>query len=157
MKIGIISDTHDDMGAVKQALNILATRGCGFLIHAGDLCSPFIARLIKDSGIPHAAVFGNNDGDRIALSRVMDITPAPRPLVVEGMRMVVFHEPFINDFVDPSATDLLVYGHTHIKDVTVRNGMTVVNPGTLAGVLAEGRTFALYDSNTKEVEIIEIP
>ncbi len=156
MKVGIVSDSHDDIPAVEQAVAIMKERGCGFLIHAGDLCSPFIARIIRESGIDHAAVFGNNDGDRIVLSRTLDIAPAPRHIVVDGQSVVIFHEPFINDLIDPSRVDVLVYGHTHIREITRRQNMLVVNPGSLSGVLVGEKTCALYDSKTREVEEIEI-
>ncbi len=37
MKVGIVSDSHDDIPAMEQAVAIIKERGCGFLIHAGDL------------------------------------------------------------------------------------------------------------------------
>jgi len=131
-------------------------RGCAFLIHAGDMCSPFVARLIKESDMGHLAVFGNNDGDRVALSKLIDIAPAPRRLVLEGRSVVVFHEPFINDYIDPSRVDLLVYGHTHLAETTSRENMRIVNPGTLSGILVGKKTFALYDTGSGEVESIEL-
>lgn len=156
MKVGIISDSHDDIPAVRQAVGIMKERGCGFLIHAGDLCSPFIARIISESGLDHAAVFGNNDGDKLVLSRTMDIAAAPRRIVVDGQSMVIFHEPFINDCLDPSRVDVLVYGHTHIQEVTRREGMLIVNPGALSGILVNEKTCAVYDTKTRGVTSIEL-
>jgi putative phosphoesterase len=156
VKIGIISDSHDDVSAAEQAVRIMKERECGFLIHAGDLCAPFIARIIKESGIAHAAVFGNNDGDRVALARMIDITPAPRHLSLDGRSIVLFHEPFINDYIDPVRVDLLIYGHTHMKHEQCQGEMLVLNPGTLSGILAEKKTFAIYDTKTRKAEIIEL-
>ena len=156
MKIGIMSDSHDDLSAAEQAVAIMKERDCGFLIHAGDVCSPFIARVIKESGIAHAGVFGNNDGDRVALAGIMDITPAPRHITIDGMSIVIFHEPFINDYIDPVHVDLLIYGHTHIKHEQCQGDMLVLNPGTLSGILAEKKTFATYDTKTRKAVIIEL-
>lgn len=156
MKIGIISDSHDSVSATEQAVEAMRAGGCSFLIHAGDICSPFIARIISESGMAHAAVFGNNDGDRLALSRMLDITPAPRHITVGGRSIVIFHEPFINDYIDPSCVDLLVYGHTHRSHAEVRGGMLVLNPGTLSGILSDGRTFAIYDTETRKAVISEL-
>jgi hypothetical protein len=156
VKIGIISDSHDDVSAAEQAVCIMKERECGFLIHAGDLCAPFIARIIKESGIAHAAVFGNNDGDRVALKSMIDISPAPRHLSLDGLSIVLFHEPFINDYIDPVRVDLLIYGHTHMKHEQCQGEMLVLNPGTLSGILSTGKTFALYDTKTRKAEIIEL-
>lgn len=156
MKVGILSDSHDDVEAVKKAIGIMQAQGCAFLIHAGDVCSPFTARHIKESGMSHLAVFGNNDGDRVVLSKLIDIAPAPRHLPLEGRSVVVFHEPFINDFIDPSRVDLLVYGHTHLAESTSRERMRIVNPGALSGILVGRKTFAFYDTASGEVESIEL-
>jgi uncharacterized protein len=156
VEIGIISDSHDDVAAVKQALGILLARECSFLIHAGDMCSPFTARLIKDSGMGHLAVFGNNDGDRVALSKLINIAPAPRHTTLEGRSIVVFHEPFINEYIDPSRVDLLVYGHTHIAEASSRGDMRIVNPGALSGILVGRKTCAIYHTGSREVESIEL-
>jgi uncharacterized protein len=156
VKVGILSDSHDVVEAVNQALGIMQSRGCAFLIHAGDVCSPFVARLIKESGMSHLAVFGNNDGDRVALSKLIDIAPAPRRIDLGGRSIVVFHEPFINDCIDPARVDLLVYGHTHLAEISSREAMRIVNPGTLSGILVGRKTFAFYDTDSGEVESIEL-
>jgi uncharacterized protein len=156
VKIGILSDSHDDVAAVRQAIGLLQHRECSFLIHAGDVCSPFIARLVRESGMAHLAVFGNNDGDRVALSKLMDIAPAPRHLNLEGHSIVVFHEPFINDYIDPSRVDLLVYGHTHMAEASSRGDMRIVNPGALSGILVGRKTCAVYHTGSREVESIEL-
>ena len=156
MKIGIIADSHDDVSATRQATRIMKERDCGFLLHAGDLCSPFIARIIKESGIDHATVFGNNDGDRVALAGMIDITPAPRQITLDGLNILIFHEPFINDCIDPVYVDLLIYGHTHIKHEQWKGNMLVLNPGALSGILVDNKTFAVYDTTARKAEIIEL-
>jgi hypothetical protein len=156
MKIGILADTHDDAASTERALAAFASAGCGLIVHAGDVCSPFAARLIKGCGIPHLAVFGNNDGDRVLLSTILDIMPAPRYAEVQETRIVIFHEPFINDQIDPRSVDLLIYGHTHQLDFSEREGMQIINPGTVAGVLAGAKTCALFDTETRKADLIEL-
>ena len=156
MKIGILSDTHDDASAAERALHSFASTGCTLIVHAGDICSPFTARLIKNCGIPHLAVFGNNDGDRIHLAMILDIRPAPRYAEIEDTRIVIFHEPFINELIDPGRVDLLIYGHTHQLDFSERGDMQIINPGTVAGVLAGAKTCAIFDTGTRKAEILEL-
>lgn len=156
MKIGILSDTHDETVATERALNTFASAGCSLIIHAGDVCAPLTARLIKGCPITHLAVFGNNDGDRVHLSMILDIRPAPRYTEREDTRIVIFHEPFINELIDPARVDLLVYGHTHQLDFSERNGMQIINPGTVAGLLCDVKTCALYDTRTRKADIIEL-
>lgn len=156
MKIGILSDTHDDYAGTMRALERFKAEACGLIIHAGDVCAPFTARLIKEAGIPHQAVFGNNDGDRVHLGMILDIRPAPRRIETDGVNIVVFHEPFINDCIDPRRVDLLVHGHTHEAAIAKRETMLTINPGTVSGILATAKTCALYDTASRKAEIIEL-
>ena len=63
MKLGVLSDTHDNIWALERVLARLAD--CDALLCLGDICSPFTAAMICDafSGPIHT-VWGNNDGDR---------------------------------------------------------------------------------------------
>lgn len=40
MKIGILSDTHDDIENVQEAINIFNKNEVNLVIHAGDYISP---------------------------------------------------------------------------------------------------------------------
>ncbi len=40
MKIGILSDTHDDIENVQEAINIFNKNEVNLVIHAGDYTSP---------------------------------------------------------------------------------------------------------------------
>ena len=42
MKIGVISDTHEQFEKVRRVIEIMKQKECEVLIHCGDLCSPFI-------------------------------------------------------------------------------------------------------------------
>ena len=156
MLIGIMSDTHDDLSSTTFALEAMIQRGCIAIIHAGDICSPFVAKAMAGFGTACYAVFGNNDGDRLHLSDIIDIQPAPRHLTIDNREIIVFHEPFINEFIDPTKVSLLIYGHTHTKHKSRVKDMLVVNPGTASGILANKKTFAIYDTSAHKVEFCEI-
>lgn len=68
MKIGIISDTHDDVGHAKLAIEVFKKESVDCVFHLGDFVSPPIIRLFE--GIKLVAVFGNNDGYKFVLSKV---------------------------------------------------------------------------------------
>ena len=68
MKIGIISDTHDDHGNVLAAIGIFNDAGVDTVLHAGDIISPFTARAFETLKSEHfIAVFGNNEGEKGAV------------------------------------------------------------------------------------------
>ena len=70
MKIGIISDSHDDVDNVNLAIDIFEQNETKVVIHAGDIISPPIIKEFKkltDKGIKFFGIFGNNDGEKKGL------------------------------------------------------------------------------------------
>src|SRR3990170_7277681 len=69
MKIGVISDSHDDIINVKQAIKIFNEYKVDYVIHAGDYIYPGIVLQFKDlnKNIQFVGVLGNNDGQKIGL------------------------------------------------------------------------------------------
>jgi len=46
-QVGIMSDSHDNMPAIRAGVEFFNERKVDLVIHAGDLVSPFTAREIK--------------------------------------------------------------------------------------------------------------
>src|SRR5438874_12477107 len=59
MKIGILSDTHDNIPAITTALAEFEARDVELLIHCGDIQSPETVR--QFTAFPTHFVFGNCD------------------------------------------------------------------------------------------------
>lgn len=89
-KIGIIADSHGNLGATETAIHLLQGRGAGLLVHLGDFCdslchdsAPAMIDLLRRNSV--LAVKGNNDfteENRLADSR--------RPPDAEGERTLAF-------------------------------------------------------------------
>lgn len=159
MKIGILSDSHDHVDHVRRAAQCFADEGVAHLLHAGDYVSPFVLKeLLKCPG-DFIGIFGNNDGDKVLLSKVSDwrIHPGPYELRLPDHRILILHEPYALEAVAASGFyDLVIFGHTH-EAVVERKGRTlIVNPGELGGWLYGRATFAIYESLTGEAEIIDL-
>ena len=70
MRIGILSDTHDQVQRTKSAVAMLAEGGAEALIHCGDLT---IADVVDEcSVLPCYFVFGNCDYDRESLRQAIN-------------------------------------------------------------------------------------
>jgi predicted phosphodiesterase len=72
MKIGIISDTHDDLDSLRSAIRIFKRERITYLIYAGDFVFPGVVDELKDlkpelPNIRIIAVLGNNDGEKLML------------------------------------------------------------------------------------------
>ena len=139
--VGIISDTHDNRTAIRQAVEIFNSRGASLVIHAGDLVAPFTALDFKALNCPMEMVFGNNDGEKIGLSYQLqrDWKSSPRPayLYLSGQKVLLMHEPGSLDALAGSdSVDVVIYGHTH--EIDVRKGPPlIINPGEAGGWLRE--------------------
>jgi putative phosphoesterase len=163
MKIGVLSDTHDNLANLGRAVGMFAGRGVGALIHAGDFCSPFALQEfapLATKGVCMHAVFGNNDGDRVHLvQRGADFCAfhdGAAILELDGRRIAVVHYPDLAPALLASgAYDLVIHGHDH--RVRVEGGSRrLLNPGTCAGYLAPRATAAVVDTADLSIEVVEL-
>ncbi|MCX6094733.1 MAG: metallophosphoesterase [Candidatus Bipolaricaulota bacterium] len=172
MKIGIVSDTHDNLPAIERIVERLNAEKVDLVLHAGDFVSPFTAGPFGKLGAPLVGVFGNNDGDRLHLARRFDeigtIYAGHHTFEVDGVRVVLMHEPKSIDALAASgAYDLVVYGHTHKVDVRPARSAgsgplaapgqpaaAVVNPGEACGWLTGRSTAVLFDTKTRTAEVV---
>jgi len=158
MKIGIMADSHDNLPAISKAVSFFNDVGVSLVIHAGDLIAPFVSKPLASLEADFVAVFGNNDGERLGLSRVFagKIYRPPYAMTFGGKKILILHEPdHLDALVASCFFDVIVYGHTH--DVDIHKGDTlVVNPGECGGWLRGRRTVALWDVESEEVEIVPV-
>ena len=163
MKIGVLSDTHDNLTNIRKAVEIFSKNGVEALIHGGDFCSPFTLAEFKplaDRGVKMHAVFGNNDGDRVLLVRraadFCSFTDGACIVTLDGRKIVILHYPDLGeDLFRLGAYDLVIYGHNHKVRVEGEE-KKLLNPGTCSGYLAETATIALVDTRTMGVEIVRL-
>lgn len=147
MRLGILSDTHDELERTARAVRLLRGEGAEALIHCGDLTSPPIIAALAE--LPCWFVFGNHDADLVPDLRRAAAEFGPVCLgwggVVElaGRRVGVVHGHMATDVrrVLAERPDFLLSGHTHIPADQVIGGVRRVNPGALQ--MADDYTVAL--------------
>lgn len=161
MLIGIISDTHDHLPHIRQAVDIFKARKVDLVIHAGDYCSPFTIPPFK--GLPLQGVLGNNDGDLYLLMQKFDQIDAELKSgfferSVDSKSLAVYHgtyPPITEALTSCGNYDLVISGHTH-ETVCRESGSTLaVNPGTAHG-FGEKATIALLDTRNMEPAFITL-
>ncbi len=159
MRVGIVSDTHDDMSAIKAAVDIFNAENVSHVIHAGDLTSPFTFEVFGELHCGFTAIFGNNDGDKLLLTEKSggNIYSQPRIMTLYGKRIIIVHEPDLVDALSDSGHfDLVVYGHTHDLDIRKVKDVLVVNPGKVARLHKGRSTLALLDLDRMEAAIVSL-
>ena len=136
MKIGIISDTHDHHKNVSTAVDIFNERKVVYVLHAGDIVSPFTARAFeKLEEAKFIAVFGNNEGEKLFLKSVIngfggEIHEYCYKSVIGGKNVYMTHTHHnIPEIVKSRIYDLVIFGHTHKQDIRREGKTLVINPG----------------------------
>jgi hypothetical protein len=156
MKVGVMSDSHDNVPKVKRAVEFFESAGCEALLHAGDIVAPFsLVEVAKFKGGPVYAVFGNNDGERKGLAKMADIVEGPRQLKLGGRNFVLTHEREKAAGDALREADIVIFGHNHNKEIA--RGKTLwVNPGETGGWVTGHCTIAVVDCESLSAELVEI-
>jgi len=160
VRIGIISDTHDNLPMIAKASAALRERGIEHLIHGGDFVAPFAVKALAQFGVPVTAVYGNNDGEKRGIELAFEGigTVGEKSIVAEldGRRIVVIHEPMLlSTLVAAGQFDLCVYGHTHEVDIRREPGL-IANPGEACGYVQGIATVVCLDLATMTPEVITL-
>ncbi len=159
MLVGLISDTHDNVDRIAEAVAVFNDRGVDLVIHAGDFTSPFSLKPFESLKAEFVGIYGNNDGDKLLLRDRSGgrIHRQPHKFTFSGKRIVVMHEPdLVDDLAASGHFDLIVYGHTHRAEVERIGGTLVVNPGEAGHWLYGKATVAVADAERLDAEIIPL-
>lgn len=159
--IGVMSDSHDNRDAIKQAVRLFKSEGCELVTHAGDFVAPFAALELANLTCPVKAVFGNCDGEKQGLSRAIqhfgDIQEAPFVFDWKGAHILLTHLDFpLNSYLKQHDLDVLIFGHTHRPEVRYQGNTLLVNPGETGGWVTGKQSVALLDPVEKTAEIVPL-
>jgi len=156
MKIGIMSDTHDNLPRIAAAVQMLSARGAEALIHAGDFVAPFaVKEILKFPGEVYG-VFGNNDGEITGIKRIWKhVFFGPYLLELGGLRILVSHDPEDLERAPYGEIDVRVFGHNHKGEIR-RGRPLVINPGECGAWLSGKSTCALLDTEGPAARLMEV-
>jgi putative phosphoesterase len=158
MKVGILSDIHDNIWKLAVALGGLQEAEA--LICCGDLCSPFIIGLLAEGfgDRPIHIVFGNNDADLFRITNNAKKYPHVHlhgeffQGELGGKRFAVNHFDNIAQAIATSGQyEVVCYGHNHIYKVEPLGNTFTINPGAIMGYDPVNKkeipsTFVIYDT-----------
>ena len=94
MKIGLISDTHDNIQNVRKAVRKFNNKHVDVVIHAGDFVNPIAVESL--AGVKLVGVLGNNDTDIAGLKSTFnkihgELKGEIFETVYDGMKFAVYH------------------------------------------------------------------
>ncbi|MGL6072519.1 MAG: metallophosphoesterase family protein [Fimbriiglobus sp.] len=160
MRIGVLSDSHDEIERTQRAVERLRQAGAEALIHCGDLTGPPIVEAICE--LPSWFVFGNHDCDSVpALRKAAEVCSVGclewgGVLELAGCKVGVVHGHMTTDLrrVLAQKPQFLLSGHSHLAGSSMVDGVLRINPGALHR--ADCYTVALLDLPSGHTEWLEV-
>lgn len=171
MKIGVLSDTHGSLLYFEKALDCL--KDCDVLLHAGDVLYHGPRNDLPVDYNPKGLISKINSLDNILIARgncdadvdqMVISHPIQGPYVLSQfgeLRILVNHgyidskEDTINKAKSMGA-NILVLGHTHVKELFVDEDIIVLNPGSTSIPKDGSHSVAIIDileSNHNEIDL----
>lgn len=165
MKIAIISDIHENFHNIVLFLKQVKVYNIKKIIFLGDFINNGIAKILASSDVPVFAIWGNNDWDRVAITKTSLSKNSNMTvwfdtydfLNIDNRKIFITHYPLL---AKPMAMswefDAVFYWHDHKKNLDKINDCTIVNPWEISAHKTGKSSFAIYDTNLNKAEIIEI-
>ena len=172
MKIGVFSDSHDHMDNIRKAVDIFLEQKVEKIVHCGDIIAPFMVRAMSDlkgKDIEIIGVYGNNDGERLGLYKIlgeiMKIKGDFHEVTWNEKKIAVYHgtdNRILDSVIKSQKYDLVLCGHTHQVRIEKQGKTVICNPGETCGYLSGKATCAVVDLtsetfDTKSIKIFDIP
>lgn len=159
MRIGVVSDTHNNLKNVQRIVELFNEAGVERIIHTGDISQAKTLDVLAGLEAPMVGVFGNNDQERDSLDAAcathgFEFIDPPLFLDWAGRRIVVVHDPLELEPIAPLDQDLVLHGHTHRQRIERAAGQLIFNPGECAGHMKGLNAIGVVDLDTLEPTIL---
>lgn len=160
MRLGILSDTHNELDRTQVAVQLLRDAGADAIVHCGDLASPPIVAACAI--LPCWFVYGNHDADSVpALQRAADEFGAVclgwgGVVELAGKRIGVAHGHMTTDVrrVLAEQPDYLLSGHAHYPGDAIVGSVRRINPGALHRT--DEFTVALLELESGRLQLLRV-
>ena len=161
MKIGVVSDTHNNLKNIEIIINLFNEIKVPIVIHTGDISNANTLEQFSKLNSKLIGVYGNNDRNELGLEEVaqknkFQFQDPPRKLSLLDREIVIFHEPDkIDQFLSENKfIDVVLYGHTHRYENNTKKGVLFFNPGESAGMQKGSNAIGILDLKNMEAKRI---
>lgn len=145
MKIGVMSDTHGSLVYLEKALDTLSE--CDILLHAGDVLYHGPRNDLPEGYNPKEVISKINELDNILIARgncdadvdqMVINHPIQGPYVLSqfGETRILINHGYVDSKEETikkaksMGADILILGHTHVKELYIDENLIVINPGS---------------------------
>mgnify|MGYP003310836034 CR=1 FL=1 len=147
----VISDTHGNISAIEKILPLINEND--YLIHLGDGLNDLrcFSRDIKANVF---SVAGNCDGG--GEDEILEIEKV-KILITHGDKYGVKSSLYkLLMRAKEVGASVVFYGHTHQNDITIADGITLVNPGALNSFIERTYCYAIFHDGKCTVKNVPI-
>lgn len=145
MKYLLVSDIHGSLPALEKAISFYKTQKCDMMIILGDILNygprnrvpegldaKGIAERLNQMADEIVAVRGNCDSEVDQMLLDFPIMSDYTVLIDEGRKYFLTHGHIYNKENMPKGKfDAIIYGHTHIWELSKINDTTICNTGSI--------------------------
>lgn len=162
MRIGIISDTHDDLRNLQKALEILQEEDIRTVLHCGDLAGPAIVEALDgfDTWIARGNVDHHPELEQAVRETLGKGRLAERHrLTLEGRSALLIHgdrEVELRRLISAGEYAYVFHGHTHRRRDDRIGRTRVINPGALGGMRWQQRSFGILDVEQDTLSFVTV-
>jgi len=157
MKIGIISDTHikEDIDKFINSID-MHFKEVDLLIHAGDYINKAVLEGLKNYK-NFVGVWGNVDD-----TETKELINEKEIICIEGYKIGIFHGHGSNstsldrayDKFKDDQVDIVIFGHSHQPLVKTKNGVLMINPGSITSKRRERWfSFIILELNEGSIDV----
>ncbi len=158
MKIGVMSDSHGNIGYVRQAAEYMMEAEVEYVIHLGD--DYYDARILDNLPTNVIKVPG-------VYEAIYQDASVPNRLVedIAGLKVLITHtkdshrndlpqDEIPEEYMASRKVDIVLFGHSHSCCAKLEGGVLMVNPGHLRAEDKRGEaTVAILDINNRDVDV----
>jgi putative phosphoesterase len=147
MRIGVVSDTHNNLANVATIVDVFNRAAVDRVVHTGDITQARTLEVFAGLHMPMCGVFGNNDLERVPLAaacqrHAFHFVDPPLHLRLGDRDVVVVHDPLDLPRGDH---DLALHGHNHRTIVERDARRLTFNPGECAGHMTGHNCIGIVD------------
>ncbi len=161
MRIGVVSDTHNNMKNVRRIVELLNDAGVDRVVHTGDITQAKTLEVFAQLTMPLFGVFGNNDEERDSLDDAIrrfgfHFCEPPFTATWADRELIVVHDPLEFDGHLSDTHHVALHGHTHRYRLERQGPQTTIfNPGECAGHMQGYNAIGVFDLVSMEAELLK--
>ncbi|MCH2097428.1 MAG: YfcE family phosphodiesterase [Pseudomonadales bacterium] len=160
MRIGVVSDTHNNLRNTRRIVELFNEAGVARVIHTGDITQPKTLDVLARLHAPLFGVWGNNDLEElhrlepVAAAHGFFFSHPPLQLYWNDRSIIVVHDPreFQGNLADHH--QLALHGHTHMQVIERSARRLLFNPGECAGHMSGRNVVGVVDLERLHPELL---